>query len=141
MRYERFLKGVSIIRIKSIRIGIVAVLFLVGYSVLNAGKQSLYLNLIDAKFTLGLIFLVVGMAFYIHNIGLFKTFRYWGYRLRANRAMKKTASFDARPMNLVAYTQHIMSLPKKNTALYLIWGLILIVLSLVMLWLRIYIAN
>ncbi len=122
---------------KSVRSGAIAVLYITVYCVFYSGKHSFFLNLLDSVFSIGLIYLVIGMAFYIHNIGLFKTFRYWGYRIKASRLMGKNASYDAKPMDLVAYTQHIMALPKKSTAHYLLWGLALIALSSVLLLLRI----
>lgn len=126
-----------LLKYKSIQSGVVVALYVCFYCLVYSSQYNLFRNLLDSVFSIGLIFLVIGMAFYIHNIGLFKTFRYWGYRVRARRTMGKNSAYDAKPMNFVAYTEHIMALPKKSTAHYLLWGLALITLSSVLLLLRI----
>jgi len=110
----------EILKHRAVFLPVAAGLFLVAYGILVA--KNVYLAAVDGLFYVGLLYLVIGMCLYIHNIGLFKTFRYWGYRWGPGRKLEKEGAHDAKPMDLVAFTQYIMSQPKKPTAIFLIYG-------------------
>lgn len=120
----------ALLKSRTLRMALVALLFTVVYAAFYSGP--LPLAVADGLFTIGVLYLLAGMALYIHNIGLFKTFRYWNYRRQFKRQMRDIGNPDAVPMDLPAYTQHIMSLPKKPTAVFLAFGAGLFALSLVM---------
>jgi|GEM_PF-2671837 len=117
----------GIFRHKAVLLAAIAVLFLAVYGFLVV--KDVYLAVVDGCFYIGVIYLVAGMGLYIHNIGLFKTFRYWAYRMGPARRIKKEGAYDAKPMDLVAFTQFIMSQPKKPTAVFLIFGAAFLALS------------
>lgn len=120
---------------RSTRLTIISLIFVILYIAFHtsvAAEYGVLRTLSDGFFEIGLIYLVMGMYLYTYNIGLFKGFRYWGYRMTNYVHRKRNSAYDAKPMDLVEYTALIMSKPKKPTAPYLIFGVSLVSLSAIM---------
>jgi hypothetical protein len=77
------------------------------------------LALVNSLFVIGLCQLVLGMMFYIRNIGLFKIFGYWGYRATARRQIRRSDNPQAQPMDLAAYTAFLMARPPRPAGAWL----------------------
>lgn len=77
----------KLIKKQTIMIPLIAAVFSLIYTLFSSGP--FLLRIINCTFYIGLIYLALGMATYIHNIGLFKTFRYWGYKLRSGAYGKR----------------------------------------------------
>lgn len=60
-------------------------------------------NISDFCFMVGILHVVVGATRYIHNVGLFKTFKWMAYR-RRTRKTKALDGTELRPMSLADYT-------------------------------------
>ncbi len=93
--------------------------------------QSSGLNRIISDFlcTLGLLYIVIGSARYIKNVGLFKTFAYHSYKRKWKKSNDLTN--DLRPMTLAEYTQDIVmnDVNHSPVAPVLLLGIILCVIS------------
>ncbi len=80
---------------------------------------------------MGLIYLSMGLSTYIHNIGLFKTFRYFSYKLKSGAYSKRYKEVET--MSFAEFTLLITSEKyKKSGKYYYIFGFIFLFLSYLM---------
>lgn len=109
---------------------IVAFLFISIYMYINR-HIDFYTNLINGIFLMGLIYLSMGLSTYIHNIGLFKTFRYFSYKLKSGAYSKRYKEVET--MSFAEFTLLITSEKyKKSGKYYYIFGFIFLFLSYLM---------
>ncbi len=63
------------------QLSIISLIFTIIYSFFNR-ENSIPWNLSEASFIMGLIFISIGLLFYVRNVGFFKTLAYHRYRRR-----------------------------------------------------------
>ena len=68
-------------------LGIITIIFTSIYALLN-GQSSLILNLSNGTFIIGLIYLLIALVTYVHNVGFFKLISYHRYRKRQMKLAK-----------------------------------------------------
>lgn len=113
---------------KCIMLIIVTIIFILVYILLNKGNKLID-NLINGVFLIGLIYILTGMAIYVRNVGLFKTFRYLAYKVKVG-AYNSDKSGQIKTMSLAEFNDEIMS--EKNQRPYKVYfwfGLPLLLIS------------
>lgn len=90
-------------------------------------------NVSDYAFVVGLLHFVMGGTRYVHNVGLFKTFRWTAYRRRTQKAVAKDGVV-LRPMSLAEFTEKYIYADEfqKDVRWPLITGLIWMAVSMVL---------
>lgn len=94
-------------------------------------SPGLVRNISDYFFLIGILHLLTGCTRYIHNVGLFKTFKWMAYK-RRTRKTKALDGTELRPMSLADYTATYIYADQYQKALDwpFIRGIIFIAVSL-----------
>lgn len=109
-------------------LGLTAIVFLSAYMLLSKEKKLSY-SLINALFILGAVYTILGMCTYIRNVGLFKTFRYFSYKI-SNGAYSKKNMGQIKFMNLAEFTEEIMKEKNHRSGKqFYLWGIPMLVIS------------
>lgn len=124
-----------IIKKKEIILGVIAIIFVSVY-MFQSKHTSILLRFINGIFVIGLIYTLIGMAIYIRNVGLFKTFRYFAYKIRAEAYSRKNVG-QINTMSLAEFTQEIMSERNQRSGkVYYLYGMSLVIVSYLLAWIK-----
>lgn len=84
---------------------------------------------INGIFIIGGLYTLNGMRIYIRNVGLFKTFRYFAYKIRAGAYSSKKMG-QVHTMTLAEFTEEIMKEENQISGkIYYLYGIPLVAIS------------
>lgn len=108
-----------------------ALMFSGAYFIMNINDKPI-VAFINGIFIIGLLYIIIGMGTYIRNVGLFKTYKYFVYKLKSG-AYRNDRIGQIKTMSLAEFTEELLN--PKNKAYgkpFYIWGFGLTALSYVM---------
>ena len=112
-------------------LGIITIIFVLAY-ILKNKNMPILLRFINGSFIIGIIYILLGMRIYIRNVGLFKTFRYFAYKLKSGAYSNKKMG-QVHTMSLAEFTEEIMNdKNRRSSKFYYLYGIPLVVLSYVL---------
>jgi len=112
-------------------LALTTVIFIVGYILINI-SSGLLDSFIDGAFVIGIIYIGMGMAIYIRNVGLFKTYKYLAYKIKAGAYDKKKIG-QVELMSLAEFAdKSLHNVNRSSGKHYYLWGIPLVVISYVL---------
>ncbi|MBU5438763.1 DUF3899 domain-containing protein [Tissierella sp. MSJ-40] len=110
--------------------GIFALAFTIFYILFNRDVSLMY-NLSNAFFIVGIIYLLITLAFYVRNVGFFKTLAYHRYKRKqlSSKRMTQEGESNETMSFYDFYEEHYKD--KWSGKVFIIWSIPLLVTSYV----------